>query len=115
MAGNWRENLQAGGESIIERCLRAVVEGPFIEEWEFHTLIGLDRGEVRVILDAWPSLPAGVPDGSSSADEAQRVAVVNSINNLLGYPDGFHGDRFTELVGAPEPEVRETFRRVPDQ
>lgn len=115
MAGNWRENLEPRDQRVIELCLRAVVEGPFIEEWEFQTLIGFRRGEVRAILDAWPALPVGSPGGYSSGDEAQRAVAVIAMNNLLGYPHGFGADRFTELVGVSEREVRNTFLKVRHQ
>ena len=48
---------------VIERCLRAAVEGPFFPDWEFHALFGLDREEVRAVLSAWPAAPTEVPDG----------------------------------------------------
>jgi hypothetical protein len=47
--------------------------GPFFPEWEFSTLFGLERAEVRAIADAWPVI----------ADrEKTEVAINNALNNL---------------------------------
>ena len=37
-------------EKIFEQCLYAVVNGPFIPDWEFPILFGLDKDEVGSIL-----------------------------------------------------------------
>ena len=63
---------------IVRDCLTAAVRGPFFPDWEFHTLIGLERAEVERGLASWP-------DASNSDD--QDLAVSNVLNNLLGYPD----------------------------
>lgn len=38
---------------LVRRCLAASVDGPFFPDWEFETLFGLTRDEVREVLDAW--------------------------------------------------------------
>jgi hypothetical protein len=66
--------------AVVGQCLRAAVEGPFIPDWEFQTLIGLSREEVRQVAAAWPPQEA--------ADEVVLNTVVGVLNNLLGYPHG---------------------------
>lgn len=65
---------------VVRECLRAAVEGPFFPEWEFGTIFGLQRDEVRQVLLSWPEL--------DEADESVVLAINNSFNNLLGYPIG---------------------------
>jgi hypothetical protein len=65
---------------VVRECLRAAVNGPFFPDWEFETLFGLDREEVRRVLLSWPTL--------NEADETVVPAINNSMNNLLGYPMG---------------------------
>ena len=72
-----RQKVASREEIIIEACLRAVLEGPFIPERIFQTLLGVSPEEVREIFEAWPNVVD--PD-------LTRIAVNNSINNLLGYP-----------------------------
>lgn len=62
---------------VIRQCLGAAVDGPFFPDWEFSTLFGLDREEVRAIAARWPDW--------HDKDE-QSVAVNNTLNHLLGYP-----------------------------
>jgi hypothetical protein len=70
------QRLSAREVEIVRQCLSAAVEGPFFPDWEFDTLIGLDRDEVAEVLAAWPGGDA----------DTQDLAVNNVLNNLLGYP-----------------------------
>jgi hypothetical protein len=72
------QNLSDADKTIIGQALRAAADGPFFPDWEFHTLFGLQRSEVRVIADEWPNPSA--PPGKVA------LALNNSLNNLLGYP-----------------------------
>jgi hypothetical protein len=55
------------------RCCR----GPFFDEWEFHTLFGLTRGELALIARLWPK---------NAGDSSTDLGISNSLTNLLGYP-----------------------------
>jgi hypothetical protein len=70
-------SLSAREVEIVRECLAAAVDGPFFPEWEFSTLIGLKRTEVKAVLAMWPAR-----DGPDNQD----LAVNNVLNNLLGYP-----------------------------
>jgi hypothetical protein len=93
--------LSVADKVLVGQALRAAADGPFFPEWEFHTLFGLMRSEIRAIADAWPNVDL------TRADVV--LAVNNSLNNLLGYPHGqdsawsqwISGDRFKlgELFG----------------
>jgi hypothetical protein len=65
---------------VVRECLWAAAEGPFFPDWEFHTLFGLERDEVRRIVFSWPALDEN--------EESVVFAINNSMNNLLGYPLG---------------------------
>ena len=43
-------NLDEKERGVVRECLGATVEGPFFPDWEFQTLFGLERDEVRRIL-----------------------------------------------------------------
>lgn len=64
--------------NVVRECLRAAVDGPFFPDWEFHTIFGLTREEVKAVLMSWPEL-------DETNDSVVR-AINNSFNNLLGYP-----------------------------
>lgn len=88
---------------LVGQALRAAVDGPFFPDWEFHTLFGLMRSEVRAIADAWPNVDL------TSEDVA--LAVNNSLNNLLGYP---HGEDFIwpRWISVDRSKLDELFARL---
>lgn len=70
--------ISASDKALIGQVLRAAADGPFFPDWEFHTLFGLTRKEMRSVADAWPNVDL------DSLDVA--LAVNQAFNNLLGYP-----------------------------
>ena len=72
------KDLSEVEQNIIYQCLKATVEGSFFPEWEFNTLFGLTRQEVKQIIKDW-----AVIDRDSSI---VILAINNSFNNLLYYP-----------------------------
>jgi hypothetical protein len=99
---NPSEELSESERDLVKRCLEAAVHGPFFPEWEFHALFGYSRDEVRRILATWPD---------AENDEHRRSVVINTLNNLLGYP---HGDvqAWNQYVRSSEDAVRAILRRV---
>jgi hypothetical protein len=73
------ERLSVNEVDVITRCLQASVDGPYFDDWEFSTLMGMERNEMRTVLEAWPN-----PVDS----DKQSVAVNNALVNLRGYPHG---------------------------
>jgi hypothetical protein len=71
-------NLNEQEREVVRQCLNAAVEGPFFPDSEFETIFGLERDEVRRVLNSWPKI--------DETDESVVVAINNSFNNLLGYP-----------------------------
>ena len=63
---------------IVYECLMAAAHGPFIPDWEFSTLFGVEQQEVAKIAERWPDV--------DDNDEAVRLSINNSLNNLTGYP-----------------------------
>jgi hypothetical protein len=88
---------------VIGECLRAAVEGPFFEEWEFQTLFGLTRREVAAIAAAWPNVDLN--------DETAQIAATNAMVNLLGYPHG-QDEEWSHYISAPPEEVRRILDRA---
>ena len=90
--------LSLDEQQLVERCLEAVVHGPYLDDDdEFETVMGIARADVAATLDAWPE----------PAPHAQNfMAVSNAMNNLLGYPHRQWSQLAREL-GATEHEVAE--------
>ncbi|GLH78874.1 hypothetical protein SSBR45G_37830 [Bradyrhizobium sp. SSBR45G] len=88
----------------MHRALGAAVEGPFFPEWEFDTLFGLDRSEVRAIYEAWPS-PACNSD-------RLLAAMTWSLIYLLHYPHK-HEDAFRRYFPEGRSVLSATLARLP--
>ncbi|MFZ3214454.1 MAG: hypothetical protein WA192_00160 [Candidatus Acidiferrales bacterium] len=97
------DSLSDMDKTTVGEALRAAADGPFFPDWEFHTLFGLERTDVRAIADAWPR-PA-------ASHEDLKLAVTNSLNNLLGYP---HGNEavWSKWISVEPRELRELLNRL---
>jgi len=93
-------DLNARETEVVFECLRAAAAGPFFPDWEFHTLFGLERGDVQAIVDAWPDV--------EETSEKVSLAINNSMNNLLGYPHGRPED-WPRYISVSTSEVRRIF------
>ena len=71
------EGLNAEDVLLIGKCLKAAATGPFFPDWEFPTLFGLTREQMKAIAYGWPS---------NATDPDTGMAVRNTFSNLLGYP-----------------------------
>lgn len=73
---------------LIGLCLDTAASTVYFPDWEFSTLFGLERKEVRDVARRWP-----VKDPTPK----DRRAVSQSIGQLLGYPHGGEGQLVNEL------------------
>ena len=91
-------------QKIIYKVLKASVDGPFFPEWEFHTLIGIERGELLRLLDNWPKF--------TQADEsALLLAINNCFANLLGYPHG-QQEALKNMLSVEIEELIDLFKKI---
>lgn len=77
---------------VIGECLNATASGPFFPDWEFDTLMGVNREDFSKIAARWPDVDL--------LDERVRDAVSNSLLNLSGYPIDQEED-WSEYVSVP--------------
>ena len=82
-------NLDEREREVVRECLRAAVDGPFFPDWEFSTIFGLTRDEVKQVLRSWPEL--------NEADES----VVRAINRAAR----------AARVAATQPEISKSYGR----
>ena len=95
-------DLTARDRETVRRCIAAMAFGPFLDDAEFRTRIGIDRRGVASLLAAWPQLD----DKDDHSDIS--LALNNCMNEVchgVPIPDsdwGFWFDR-------PRIEVLEVF------
>src|SRR5260370_15536639 len=92
---------------VVRQCLRAAVESPFFPDWEFHTIFGLERDEVKRVLLSWPEL--------DETDESVVVAINNSFNNLLGYPSQNKQELWPKYLSVSGIELARIFDKWKDR
>ena len=95
-------DLEENEREIVKQCLRAAVEGPFFPDWEFSTLFGLERDEVRNLLESGTRL--------DDSTEIVRIAINNSFNNLTGYPHGCEKE-WSKFISVSPQEVLRIFSK----
>ena len=93
-------DLNESERGIVRECLGAVVEGSLFPEWEFHTLFGIEREELRVVFESWPRIDEN--------NESVVLAINNSLNNLLGYPTQTDQE-WPKFISASRQEVKKIF------
>ena len=91
-------DLTPSEQQTVRECLAAAANGPFFPDWEFQTLFGVERSEVKTILDAWPSI--------DETNESVFLAINNSMNNLIGYPHGREREWPQYISARPEDVAR---------
>lgn len=87
--------------TVIQECLNAVVNGPFIDDVEFPIIFGLSRREVKEVLTQWPNV--------NMQDETVQLAINNSFNNLLGYPID-NPERWADYVSVNQEQLGKIFQ-----
>ena len=79
---------------IIKGARRAACEGPFFEDWEFQTLIGVDREIVCSVANDWPA--------QNIEDEVFDCAIHGSTVMLIMYPHGRRNELVQYIPGGIE-------------
>ena len=87
---------------LVRRCMQAAADGPYFPDWEFLTIMGVSRDEVRTVCGSWPQV--------DESRERVRLSINNTLNNLTGYPHGMTETLEAE-VGADMEEIERVFRK----
>lgn len=91
-------DLGNGDRRVVRLCMECVADGDVIlHDEEFETVMGIDLTTLRAVLERWPTVDEADPD--------VRLAVNNSLNNLLGYPHAFQAC-WDERIPVTRSEVR---------
>ena len=98
-------DLCQGEIELVKAALQAAVDGDFFPDWEFETLMGVDRDTARQVAMEWPNRPGSFHEFVCT--------VVNSLNNLLGYPHG-RGDKLDDYVPGGRTAIAATLKNLGD-
>jgi hypothetical protein len=94
------DRLSPGQQGVVGLCLTAIIEGPYVPDWEFQTIMGVAREETAAVASAWPD-PTRAP--------FTFIAVSNTLTNLLGYPHK-RWPELSEFIGADSRQLVATLK-----
>lgn len=100
------ERLTESESRIIGEVLLAAADGPFFPDWEFHTLFGLPRDQVRTIARQWPQPQLPPKDVT--------LAVNNALNMMLSYPHRKHA-LWANWISIDRNALNDLFNRLRGQ
>ena len=98
------EKLSDGEKAATLQCLTAILQGPFIEDFEFQTRLGVDRAKLRSVIEDWPNI--GDREDGSIAD----LAIGNCFNELCNGLD-IPPEEWTKWFTVSKPEVEQVWLR----
>jgi hypothetical protein len=99
------QDLTKNEQEIVKQCMVAILEGPFIPDWELPIRAGITRSDLRVVIAAWPELD------DSDDHSVVTYAIKNSMNEIC------HGVRITPdewqmWFTVSKDEVKQTFSKA---
>jgi hypothetical protein len=94
-------NLDDREREVVRECLRTAVDSSFFPEWEFQTIFGIERDEVKRVLTSWPNL--------DEKDPIVTLAINNSFNNVLGYPARNKREIWPKFISVSPMELARIF------
>ncbi len=94
--------LTDGEKDVVRRCLVAILHGPFIDDWEFHTRLGLNRRQLQAVLQSWPNL-------DDSAEESVANLAVNNCMNEVCHGVQIPAEHWSNWFATSRDEVQATY------
>jgi hypothetical protein len=82
------------------KVVDAAAHGPYFDDGEFETLLGVSREFARQVAAAWPAV--------DPLDHDVFVTINNALLHMLTYPHGRH-ERLQALIGVSVEEIGALF------
>lgn len=99
------QKLSEEDKDVVHRALRAVHDGPLLDEADFQPRLGVGRERLTEMLTNWPV----VVDGDTDADEA---ILINNALNEIANGVSLSADEWTRWFGSlPRRRVRDVLQR----
>jgi hypothetical protein len=89
--------------AVIGEVLHLAADGPLFPDWEFQTLFGIERNEMREVAKRWPKV--------DFTAETVRAAVLVSLVWTEVYPHGCH-ELVEKTLGVDMSFVHQLYRRA---
>lgn len=97
-------NTAAFDEMEVEALRRAFAYWLENWDWECPTLFGIDRDELRVVLEGWPNPRVD--------DETTALAALGALRELLDGASANPGPEVERLLGLPLPGAERLLQKT---
>lgn len=87
-------------KKVVLECVHAVINGPFIPEQLFHTLMGIERSDYIRFIDDW--------EGDSLKNEDEANYIYCALLQLIEYPHN-KDDVWFDYISEPKENVSKIF------
>jgi hypothetical protein len=96
--------LSQSEQAIVRRCIVAVLDGPFMDDPEFQTRLGIDRPTARAVVERWERLDC------TPTDQDTQLVINNSMNEVV---NGIRmsAAQWHRWIDVPRDDVDRTYRR----
>ena len=88
-------SLNKSERTAVRECMQAVLDGSWIDDFEFETRLGFKRESLKVILNGWPLL-------DDSTNGLVRLAINNCMNEVCNGINISDRDWNTWFTQSPE-------------
>ena len=88
----------------IRRCIDALLNGPFLDDWEFHARLGVDRCELNTIAAEQARLD------DCSTDSVAHATINNCMNEIVNGVNIAPAE-WDKWFAVPRQEVQATFKK----
>jgi hypothetical protein len=97
------QDLSPEERIMVRECLSAIAQGPFIDEWEFQTRIGVDREKVISMLDSWPNI-------DDRFDDCEETITINNCLNEICYGIDIPPPEWLKWFTASRSSIEEAYK-----
>jgi hypothetical protein len=94
--------LSPAEKEIVLQCMKAIADSPGIEDWEFHTRLGIGRPALRRVISLWPDI-------DDSSDKSNEFLAINNCLNEICYGLDISAIEWRIWFTQPIDEIRRTY------
>jgi hypothetical protein len=102
------ERLSREEQELVLRCMKAIADGSYIEDWEFLTRLGITRESLKRIIALWPQIQDEHHGGESGSD---GFLAINNCMNEVCHGVGISEEEWQKRFSQTRSEVEQLYHK----
>ena len=98
------KHLSPNEKEMVLKCMKAIADGPEIEDWEFHTRLGIGRSDLRRIICLWPEI-------DDTSDRSPEFLAINNCMNEICHGVNISPTEWRRRLTQTRDEIRDTYHK----